>query len=149
MEKEKLKYNVLRWISFIPLQVILYIAIVWIISTIPIYRLINWLFDVGNNPFKTHIVNGPIGFLLVAIPHTAAWVGSIIASIQITSRPVLAFRILIISYMIPIIILLFLVEVKGVDIIKDGNLAYRIAKDLGLAILAIGSFFFKEEDIRF
>ena len=148
MEKKKLKYNVLRWISFIPLQIIIYIVTVWLVTTVPIFQLINWLFDLGDNPFKTHIVNGPIGFLLVAIPHTLAWGVSIIASSQITSRPVLAFRIMVIFYIIPVIIVLFLFEVKGGYIIKDGNMAYDIAKNLGLLILAIGSFFFKEEDFE-
>jgi hypothetical protein len=139
MEKSKAMV-IIGWLGFIPLEIIIYMFAMWSIRTIPLFRVIDWLFNIGNNPFETEIVNGPIGFLLILITHGISHVAAVAGSILITSKPILAFRILIGLNIIPIIIAFGIMEIYSNNIL-DGNLAYHIADLLGLVI----SFFIVSE----
>ena len=132
MEKSK-ALVIIGWLGFIPLQIIIYMFVMWSIRTIPLFMTIDWLFNIGNNPFKTNIVNGPIGFLLILITHGISHGAAIAGSILITSKPILAFRILIGLNIIPIIIAFGIIEIYNNNILH-GNLAYHIADLLGLVI---------------
>jgi len=145
MKTEK-KFNSLRWAFFVPLQLILSGIILAIIQWIPIIWIVNKLFDLGDaNPLKTEIVSGPIGFLLVFILFGFALVASAVFSINITSKPKLAWKILWLVQLLPVLIFLLIYEITGKNLFS-GNLWFNIAETSALITAAIISRFMIDEE---
>lgn len=140
MKTEK-KYNVLRWTLFVPLQLILAVIILNIIKFIPIFWIVNKLFDLGDvNPLKTKIVSGPIGFILVYVLYGVALVTSSVISINITSKPKLAWKIIWAVQLLPFLTVLLAYEIYGKNLFS-GNIWFNWAEGASLVTAAIISKF--------
>lgn len=145
MKTEK-KFNGIRWALFFPLQLILSVIILAIIQWIPIIWIVNKLFDLGDaNPLKTNIVTGPIGFLLVFILYSVALIASAILSINITSKPKLAWKILWILQLLPVLLLFLIYEITGKNFFS-GNIWFNIAEISAVITAAIISRFMIDEE---
>jgi hypothetical protein len=142
---EKKKYNGLRWALFVPLQLVLSIIIMSVIQWIPIVWIVNALFDLGDaNPLKTKEVSGPVGFLLVYILSSISLFISAAAAIWFTSKPKLAWKILWMIQLLPILFLVFLYEITGENGFR-GDLWFNIAEIMSLLTAAVVTFFMLED----
>ncbi len=139
-------YNGLRWTLFVPLQLILSIIILAIIQFIPIVWIVNKLFDLGDvNPLKTKIVSGPIGFILVYVLYGVALVTSSVISINITSKPKLAWKIIWALQLLPLLLFLLVYEITGKNLFS-GNIWFNWAQGASLVTAAIISKFMIDEE---
>lgn len=146
MKTEK-NFNGLRWALFVPLQLILSGIFVLIIQWIPIFLIVNYLFDLGYaNPLKTKIVSGPIGFLLVYILYGIALIASSVISINITSKPKLAWKILWVFQLLPYLLYLLIYEITGKNALPGRNIWFHCAEASALVTAAIISRFMLDEE---
>ena len=145
MKTEK-NFNGLRWALFVPLQLILSGIFVVITQWIPIFWIVNKLFDLGDaNPLKTKIVSGPIGFLLVYVLYGIALIASSVISINITSKPKLAWKILWVLQLLHLLLLLLIYEITGKNHFT-GNIWFNCAQASAMVTAAIISRFMLDDE---
>jgi hypothetical protein len=134
-------YPILKWISFIPLFLLMNVLFLYLINGIPIFWLVNWLFDVGNsNPLKTKMVIGPVGFIYVYITACITYSLSFWLSINFSPNPKLAYKILSCIVILPYIIKLISFEVFN-SYHSNHNGLYDVADFLAMITPAVISYF--------
>jgi hypothetical protein len=134
-------YPILKWISFIPYFFLLSILFLFLINGIPIFRLVNWLFDLGNsNPLKTKMVIGPVGFIYVYITECITYSLSFWISIIFTPNPKLAYKILSCIVIIPYIFILISYEVFN-NYHSNHNGLYDVADFLAMITPVVITYF--------
>jgi hypothetical protein len=134
-------YLILQWIFFIPFFLLLSVLILNYINRIPIFWLVNWLFDLGNsNPLKTKMVIGPVGFIFVYITACISYSLSFWLSINFSPNPKLAYKILSCIVILPYIIKLISFEVFH-SYHSNHNGLYDVANFLAMITPVVISYF--------